>query len=197
MDLRMQPGFLGTGASMLADLTLLAYILLLVPAMLIGFFYARRKRFDSHHKPIMTAITLVNWLLIIFLMFVSYQQGVLPSLSQNLNNPRYLLPTLHLVIGGLAQIVATYLVIRMWFEKQLPGWFKVSNIKRFMRFALAGWLIAALLGIAIYVTWYAASTPSDPAAPVSAESTPEATPEVTPDAAPEATPEVTAEPASG
>ncbi|MCL4251369.1 MAG: hypothetical protein KJ065_24675 [Anaerolineae bacterium] len=197
MDLRMQPGFLGTGASMLADLTLLAYVLLLVPAMLIGFFYARRKRFDSHHKPIMTAITLFNWLLIAFLMFVSYRQNVLPSLGQNLNNPRYLLPTLHLVIGGLAQIVATYLVIRMWFEKQLPAWFKVRNIKRFMRFTLAGWLIAALLGIAIYVTWYAASAPSDPAVPVTADPTPEVTPEVTPEAAAAATPEVTAEPAGG
>lgn len=195
MDLRMQPGFLGTGASMLADLTLLAYVMLLIPAMLIGFFYARRKRFDSHHKPIMTAITMFNWLLIGFLMFVSYQQAVLPSLGQNLNNPRYLLPTLHLVIGGLAQIVATYLVIRMWFEKQLPDWFKVRNIKRFMRFTLAGWLIAALLGVAIYVTWYAASAPSDPAAPVTADPTPEVTPEVTPEAAAAATPEVTAEPA--
>ncbi|KXK24841.1 MAG: hypothetical protein UZ15_CFX003000102 [Chloroflexi bacterium OLB15] len=33
---RDQPGFLGTGATLLADLTLLAYILLLVPLMLVA-----------------------------------------------------------------------------------------------------------------------------------------------------------------
>jgi len=191
MDLRTQAGFLGTGASALADLTLVAYVVLLIPAMLIGLFYARRKKFDTHHKPIMTAITLFNWVLIGFLMIASYRQNVLPELGQNLSQPVYLLPTLHLVIGGLAQLVATYLVIRMWFEDQLPGWFKVDNLKRYMRFALAGWLIAALLGIAIYVTWYAASSPSDPATPVTADPTPE----VTQEAAPDATPEVTVEPA--
>lgn len=191
MDLRTQAGFLGTGASMLADLTLIAYIVLLIPAMLIGLFYARRKKFDSHHKPIMTFITLFNWALIGFLMFASYRQNVLPELGQNLSRPSHLLPTLHLAIGGLAQIVATYLVIRMWFEKQLPDWFKVARIKRYMRFTLAGWLIAALLGIGIYITWYAAGPTSDPAAPITAD----ATPEVTQEAAPEATPEVTAEPA--
>jgi uncharacterized membrane protein YozB (DUF420 family) len=179
MDLRMQPGFLGTGASMLADLTLIAYVVLLIPAMLAGLFYARRKRFDTHHKPIMTVITLFNWLLIGFLMLASYRQNVLPDLGQNLSSPRYLLPTLHLVIGGLAQIVATYLVIRMWFEKQLPDWFKVVKIKRYMRFTLAGWLIAALLGIGIYITWYAAGSATDPAAPTAIELTPESTPEVT------------------
>ncbi|MCC6615391.1 MAG: DUF420 domain-containing protein [Anaerolineae bacterium] len=195
MDLRTQPGFLGTGASTLADLTLIVYIALLIPAMLIGFTYARRKKFDSHHKPIMTAITLFNWFLIGFLMFASYRQNVLPELGQNLSQPSYLLPTLHLVIGGLAQIVATYLVIRMWFESQLPAWFKVNNIKRYMRFTLAGWLIAALLGIGIYITWYAAGSTSDPAAPVTADSTPEVVPEEAPETLPEATPEVTVEPA--
>jgi uncharacterized membrane protein YozB (DUF420 family) len=168
MDLRMQPGFLGTGASLLADLTLLAYILFIVPAMLVGFYFARRKWFDTHHKPTMTTITIVNWLLIGWLMIASYAQGVLPTLGQNLSNPRYILPTLHLVIGGLAQITATYLVIRMWFEKQLPDWFKIENIKRAMRLTLTGWLIAALLGIGIYVTWYVARPPAADTAPITA-----------------------------
>ena len=46
MDPRLQPGLLGTGASLLADLTLLAYLLLIVPGMLAGFVFARRKHFE-------------------------------------------------------------------------------------------------------------------------------------------------------
>ncbi len=191
MDLRTQPGFLGTGANMLADLTLLAYVVLIMPAMLVGFYFARRKLFDTHHKPVMTAIMLINWVLIGFLMIASYVQGVLPELPSRFSDPVYVLPTLHLIIGGAAQIMATYLVIRMWFERQLPAWFKVANIKRYMRFTLAGWLIAALLGVGIYVTWYAArpalavedpvgTLPAVTAEPES-RTVPEATQEMTPE----------------
>lgn len=169
MDLRLEPGFLGTGASLLADLTLLAYVLLLAPAMLVGFFFARRKWFEPHHKMTMTTITLVNWVLIIALMLGSYAQGVLPNLGANLSNPVFLLPTLHLITGALAQITATYLVIRMWFEDGLPDWFKVQNIKRPMRFTLAAWLVTVLLGVGIYVTWYVGQPAPAQDAPVATQ----------------------------
>jgi hypothetical protein len=64
------------------------------------------------------------------------------------------LPTIHLITGGLAQLMATYLVIRMWFEKSLPDWFKIKNIKLAMRTTLLLWLTTAVLGILIYLTWY-------------------------------------------
>jgi uncharacterized membrane protein YozB (DUF420 family) len=186
MNLRLEPGFLGTGASMLADLTLAAYVVLLVPAMLVGFFFARRKWFEPHHKLTMTTITIVNWLLIGALMISSYTQGVLPQLADNLSNPRYLLPTLHLITGALAQFTATYLVLRMWFEDQLPNSLKIRNIKTPMRFTLAAWLVTALLGAAIYVVWYTpqpAGAGDIPAttqeAPINAEATAESSPDAT------------------
>lgn len=168
MDPRLQPGFLGTGASLMADFTLLAYIFLLVPGMIVGFVFARRKMFEPYHKLTMTTIMLVNWALILFLMVVSYSRAVAPEVPQGLNQAFYLLPTIHLITGGIAQIVATYLVIRMWFENVLPDWFKVKNIKRPMRFTLAMWLITAALGIGIYFTWYAAdpATAQDAPPPV-------------------------------
>ncbi len=154
MDLRAEPGFLNTGASLLADITLLAYIFLIIPAMLVGFVFARRKMFEPYHKFVMTGITLFNWVLIFFIMAVSYGDSVAPNVPDELSDRNYLIPTIHLLTGGLAQLLATYLVIRMWFEKQLPDWFKVKNIKLFMRTTLALWLITALLGIGIYFTWY-------------------------------------------
>jgi plastocyanin len=118
--------------------------------MLVGFVFARRKMFEPYHKFTMTAITLVNWVLIFLLMLVTYRRDVLPEVPQNLGLPGVLIPTLHLIPGAIAQIIATYLVIRMWFENQLPEWFKVKNIKIYMRTTLVLWLLTALLGV---LTW--------------------------------------------
>lgn len=158
MNLRVEPGFLNTNASLLADLTLTAYIFLLVPAMLVGFYYARRKKFVPNHKFTMTGITILNWILIIFIMAVSYSDSVAPNVPDDLSDRFYLFPTLHLITGGTAQILATYLVIRMWFEKTLPQWIMVKNIKLYMRTTLTLWLVTAVLGAGIYLTWYTGDT---------------------------------------
>lgn len=166
---------------MLADLTLLAYVLLIVPGLLVGFFFARRKRFEPHHKLTMTTITLVNWVIILFVMVVSYTRNVAPQIPAGLSQAAYLLPTLHLITGALAQILATYLVILMWYEKALFGWLRTQKIKTPMRITLTLWLITAALGVIIYFTWYVAS-PTSPTVP-------EATTEATEVPAPVTTPE--------
>jgi hypothetical protein len=103
-------GFLGTGAPMRADLTLLAYILILAPAMIAGYVFARRKMFIPHHKYVMTGIVVVNWVLIVAVMVASYANYVAPSLGDNLGDVSIALPTLHLITGGIAQLLGTYLV---------------------------------------------------------------------------------------
>ncbi len=147
-------GFLGTGASMMSDIVLLAYLFCMVPGMLLGFFFARRKMFVPHHKITMTLVVVFNWILIAVLMLGSYRNGVLPFLNaQFAGDVRVVLPTLHAITGGLAQLLATYLVFRMWFEKVLPSWMMVKRIKRYMRLTLALWLITVALGVLIYVVW--------------------------------------------
>lgn len=148
-------GFLGTGATMMSDIVLLCYLFLMLPGMLLGFYFARRKKFVPHHKLTMTGVVILNWIFIVVLMFGSYRGGVLPYLNaQFAGDVRVALPTLHAITGGIAQLLATYLVIRMWFEKVLPKWVMVKRIKRYMRFTLAMWIITVLLGVLIYVTWY-------------------------------------------
>ena len=132
------------------DLVLLAYVILIVPAMMVGFVFARRKMFEPYHKFTMTAITIVNWILIIFIMLVTYTSEVIPFSPEDLKLPGVLIPTIHLIPGLIAQLLATYLVIRMWFENQLPEGLKVRNIKRYMRITLTLWLLTAVLGA---VTW--------------------------------------------
>lgn len=163
-----QPGFLGTGASLASDLSLLAYLVLLLPAMLLGFTFARRKLFVPHHKFVMTGIVILNWVFIILVMAVSYSGGVASQIPDNIGDPFVLLPTIHLVTGAIAQILATYLVARMWLENVLPEWSKVRNIKRYMRVTLTLWVVTALLGITIYVVWYVQPVVATGDAPVPA-----------------------------
>lgn len=148
-----QPGFLGTNASLASDLSLMAYLLLLIPLMLIGYRFARRRRFNNH-KWVMTGVVALNWVLIVLVMSVSYRQGVAPYVPDQLSDSRVFLPVIHLVTGGVAQVLATYLVLRMWLESVLPSALKVKNIRRYMRATLALWLVTVAFGVVIYIAFY-------------------------------------------
>ncbi len=165
-----------------SDWVLLAYIFLLVPLMLIGFGFARRKLFEPNHKLVMTTVTITNWFLIGFVMINTFTRFVEPRISTGISRPLIFLPTLHAFTGIVAQIVASYLVIRMWFENRLPEWFKVKNIKRYMRFTLAMWLTTALLGITVWTAFYLefrAPKPAGSITPTIVAGTPGATEEAT------------------
>jgi uncharacterized membrane protein YozB (DUF420 family) len=129
-----------------------AYILLLVPGMLIGFVFARRQMFAPHHKGFMTAVTLLNWAIILYLMAVSYSAAV--EFSKTGGTSNIVLPTIHLITGLAAQIIATVSLIRMWFERNLPKSLRYEPIKPQMRLTLALWLVTAVLGVSIYIMWY-------------------------------------------
>jgi uncharacterized membrane protein YozB (DUF420 family) len=136
-----------------SEYVLLFYIIIMLPAMLVGFFFARRKMFVPNHKLTMTAIVIVNWLVIIFYMSRKYAE-ILPDLSANLSQPPFLIPTIHMLLGGSAQILGTILVLRMWFEKRLPKFLRFEPIKPWMRLTLALWLLTILFGVLVYLTWY-------------------------------------------
>jgi len=167
MDYLQPQGFLGTGASLLADLTLMAYILLIVPGMVAGFVFARMGKHRPLHKYTMITITVANWLLIIFLMIAAYRFDVAGNIGSQLGNARYLMPTIHGILGLPAQLLATYVVYRMIREdtqvaaakkrgekgQQLSKyWFKTAKV--FMRTTIVLWLLTALLGVFNYLIRY-------------------------------------------
>lgn len=166
MNLFLEPqGFLGTGASFLADVTLLAYILLIVPAMLAGLYFARAGHHRPHHKWLMILVTTVNWVLIVFLMFAAYRTDVAPNLGDQPGNPRYFLPAVHALLGAPAQLLATFIVLRMlWEDWQVAQarkrgetdlqkyWFKAA--KWTMWVVLVLWLATSALGVISYLTRY-------------------------------------------
>ena len=147
----------------------------------------------------MTAVTLFNWVLIAFLMAVSYRDGVAPEIPQGLGRLPILVPSVHLVLGATAQLLATYLVLRMWLENRLPRWLLLRRFKNLMRLTLALWLATATFGALTYTVWYllpegvavAAPDPQSTSAPTVSGSEvqpPAVTEEVVPDDAPDGTP---------
>jgi uncharacterized membrane protein YozB (DUF420 family) len=167
MDYLQPQGFLGTGASLLADLTLLAYILLIIPGMIVGYVFARQGKHRPQHRNVMIGITAFNWLLIIFLMIAAYRFDVVSNIASQPGNPRYLMPTIHGILGLVAQLLATYVVYRMWREDSQVArakargeskdqlrkyWF--LSAKPFMRLTLLLWLATAVLGVFNYLIRY-------------------------------------------
>lgn len=212
-------GIFGTGASLLADLTLIAYLIILIPAMVIGFSYARRRKFRPQHRWVMTFVTIANWALIVFLMLAAYRFDVVDNISRQRGNLRYLLPTLHAVLGLPAQLLATFIIGRMALEGAAVSAAKRRGetailkyhwrwAKPFMQTTLALWLATATLGIASYVIRYnvvetvlapggaapgaitPAVTPEVALTPEATEETDEAVPESSPIPEPNATEEV-------
>ncbi len=148
---------------------LFIYLILLVPLMLLGYFFARRKMFDPHHKLVMTTVVIVNWVLIALLMANSYRSIV--EFTPDRTNVNFILPTLHLITGGLAQIMGTYLVLLMWTENtplERLVLVRTRNIKTPMRITLSLWLVTVLLGFGIYALFNAPGADADEAPPPAA-----------------------------
>jgi uncharacterized membrane protein YozB (DUF420 family) len=158
-------GFLGTGASLASDLTLIAYLLLIIPGMLAGFYFARSGRHRPDHKWTMILITLVNFVLIIGLMMFAYRYDIAENIGSQPTNFRYLMPTIHALFGFPAQVLAFIIIINMLREDSAVAaakkrgetdlskyWWK--RAKPVMRLTLALWLITATFGVVSYLIRY-------------------------------------------
>lgn len=158
----------------LSNITLLFYVLIILPLILGGFYAARRRLYVPHHKWIMTSVVALNWFFIVAVMLASYQANVRPGVESGSQSIRILLPLAHLITGGIAQIIATYLVVLMWTENtrfERLALYRTQNIKILMRVTLGLWLAAILLGVATYFIWYTppASIADDDVAPLATE----------------------------
>lgn len=166
MNQYLEPnGFLGTGASLLADITLLTYLFIIIPSMVAGFVFARRKKHRPHHRNTMMGITLANWVFILVLMVFALTYDVTDNVGDQTGNSRYLFPAIHAALGLTAQVLATYVIYRMLKEdrhvaqakqrgeKDLARyWF--TSAKPFMRTTLGLWFATSTLGVASYMIRY-------------------------------------------
>jgi uncharacterized membrane protein YozB (DUF420 family) len=146
-------GFLGTGATLGADLNLIVQLLMGV-ALVIGAVLAKQRRYRAHGI-CQTTVLLLNLLMIALVMWPSFQQQVMPSLSKVLHKRYYEVAAFHAVLGMTAELLGLYIVIVAG-TNVLPQWLRFKRWKWWMRTELMLWAIVLVTGLATYCTWYVA-----------------------------------------
>ncbi len=140
-------GLFGTQALWVADLVLVA-----IGAMgglaVAGWGFARRRGFLAHCR-LMAWVTFVAYLPILGGMIGPWL-GLARQGSAVFGQAQTLAPFMHGVLGGLAQLLMTYTVVRMNWRRKWPP----RRPLWLMRIALLLWLLAIIGGTGTYLTLY-------------------------------------------
>jgi len=144
-------GFLGAGATLRADINLVVQALMGL-ALLAGMFLARRRRFRAH-KYCQASVMMLNLIMIALIMAPSFHHQVQPHFPAGLRETYYLIPYIHAILGGLAELLGLYIVL-VAATNILPQRLRFRRFKPWMRTELALWWIVILIGLATYYVWY-------------------------------------------
>ncbi len=155
-------GFLGTGATVWADLNLVIQITMGV-ALLVGMGLARRQRFRAH-MICQSSVMLLNLVVIYLIMLPSFRRQVTPHIPAGLHEAYYAVAALHAGLGTIAELLGLYIVLRAA-TNLVPARLRFQNYKAWMRTALGLWWGVVLLGLGTYAVWYLIPAPTAPAAP--------------------------------
>ncbi len=155
-------GFLGTGATVWADLNLVVQIAMGV-ALLVGMLFARRQQFRAHML-CQSSVMLLNGVMIGLVMLPSFRRQVTPHLPAGLHEAYYAVAALHAGLGTIAELLGLYIVLRAA-TNLVPARLRFQNYKAWMRTALGLWWGVVLLGLGTYAIWYLIPAPTAPAAP--------------------------------
>jgi uncharacterized membrane protein YozB (DUF420 family) len=140
------PGFLGTEASLLSDISLILCLISLVLFIIAGL--EGRRRQIKKHCPTQNIALILTFLAVVLFMFPVYSQqyesanaGLTPFLPNGL-------VALHAGLGGLTLLYGVYVV--------LVGYnvFRSKNKKTLMLIASILFIIVNLSGIVIYSSLY-------------------------------------------
>ncbi len=154
-------GFLGTGATLAADLNLVVQIAM-GAALLVGALLARRKRFAAHGV-CQATVLLLNLVMIAGVMAPSFRQ-VKSQLPAGLEL-YYAVATAHAALGTAAELLGLYIVL-VAATNIVPQRLRFQRWKVWMRTELALWWAVVLLGVGTYCVWY--RVPASKASPQSA-----------------------------
>jgi uncharacterized membrane protein YozB (DUF420 family) len=138
--------FLGTSARLGSDLALVLSLALAVVAFF-GVMRARRQRFSTH-CPVMAWAALLHWLPVLVVMLPNWLEAT--TGESQLAGTLALTPIFHGVLGGVAQLLMTYTVVRMYWFEQLPP----DQPIWLMRTTAVLWLLTVIGGSAVYVVKY-------------------------------------------
>jgi plastocyanin/uncharacterized membrane protein YozB (DUF420 family) len=155
-------GFLGTGATLRADLNLVVQTAMGL-ALLLGMHLARRRRFGAH-KYCQTSVMLLNLVLILSIMAPSFHKQVQPNIPAGLSEAYYLMPFIHVALGTLAELLGLYIILVAG-TGLVPRKLRFKRYKPWMRTELVIWWLVILLGFATYYVWYIRAEPASAASP--------------------------------
>lgn len=141
------PGFLGTHATVLSDLTLVL-ILFTVILFTVGWQLARHKRYKIH-RWVQTSAVIINAIVVLGVMINSFVTHILPGIPGKLLQGDYGVTTLHAVVGSIGLLLGVFVVLRA--NKLVPKSLRFKNYKLFMRTSYALYMVATLLGVVVYV----------------------------------------------
>jgi uncharacterized membrane protein YozB (DUF420 family) len=141
------PGFLGTHASFLSDLTL---ILILLTAILftIGWQLARHRHFEAH-RWVQTVTACLNAIVVLGVMIKSFLVHILPGIPGKLLQGDYAVTTVHAIIGMTGLLLGIFVVLRG--NNLVPKTLRFKKYKSFMRTAYALYMLATLFGVIVYI----------------------------------------------
>jgi len=141
-------GFLGTGASNVADINLIVQLVIVV-LLVAGWIYGRDKKTKLHGQLMVVAV-IVNGGAIALVMVPSLVLGF-GAITSNPLGPGPLVSVLHVIIGTVAWLTAAYL---SWVWRLKPETVECFKRKKWMKPVLYTWLAAAVLGVVFYVYYY-------------------------------------------
>ncbi len=140
-------GFLGSGTPLIADLSLVS--LWVLGAVAVGGWVVARQRAFPRHCRLMAWVTFLAWLPILFGMVVPWL-GLIRLGSTVFAQPATVVPFMHGVTGGLAQLLMTYTILRMNWRRKWPP----RRPLWLMRISLALWLLSIVGGTGVYLLLY-------------------------------------------
>ena len=146
-DLFKYPGFLGTEAPFITDISL---ILMFLTAALftLGWRLAVLRRYTAHRR-VQTWAVLLNTVVVLIVMVSSYVIFILPGIPGKLGEGSYGITTFHALVGSVSLILGVYVVLVG--NGLLPKNMRFTNYKLVMRTSYALYMLATFLGVVVYI----------------------------------------------
>lgn len=144
------PGFLGAGAPLNSDLSL---VLILLTAGLFtwGWQLAAHRQFEAH-RWVQTAAATLNAFVVLSVMIASFVKYILPGVPGKLLEGSYGVTTVHALVGAFGLILGIFVVVRA--NRRIPKRLPFDNVRRFMRISYVLYMASTLLGVVVYVAAY-------------------------------------------
>jgi uncharacterized membrane protein YozB (DUF420 family) len=144
------PGFLGTHAPLISDLSL---VLTLITAGMftVGWQLARQGHYTIH-RWVQTGAATLNAIVVVAFMITSFVRHILPGIPGKLLQGDYGVTTVHALVGTFGLLLGIFIVIRA--NELGPRALRFTNYKLFMRTSYALYMLATALGAVVYLLVY-------------------------------------------